>query len=162
MPMLTLIEAVALVESSGNPLATRYEPALDSNPPRWLMAGLHNLMSFNPHLSYDEAVRALCTSWGKYQILGGNLYGPQINYGLDLGTFICSAAQQDMYSGIFMQISAGEIGQSIHNYVSSYTNAQGLAFAGHYNGPGAPLAYWNAVRRAAGLEILVPGQIEGV
>jgi hypothetical protein len=148
---MNLLAAIALVESSGNHMATRFEPGLYASPPRWLIAGLHNLQTFNPHLSTDEALRLLCTSVGLYQILCGNLYGPDVNFGQDIGAYLFSENAQNLYGATFAQKAAGAVGTSVWNEVSGIDDQTGLAFAAKYNGPGQPATYWAAIKKAAGI-----------
>jgi hypothetical protein len=145
---LTLIQALAVVESSGNTLAMRYEPSLDKTPPRWLMAGMANLQIGNPLLSFDAEMKVLSTSFGRYQILGGNLYGPSVCFNGPISDFLFDDNQQDYWSLIFIQKIAGEHGLSASTEVADISDTVLEDFSSSWNGPGNPSAYAARLREA--------------
>lgn len=90
MSDLLLSEAVAKVESSGNPYAMRYEPA-------WLVNGTTvDLIAQHATGGWiDTATAAVIgkTSWGAYQIMGSNLWG-EMGYDGRLVDFLTSKLEQ--------------------------------------------------------------------
>ncbi len=71
--MILLSQVVAQVESGGSIFAMRYEPAYEPSNAAACQAAAGEYMSM-------ETAAMICkTSWGRYQIMGDNLYGPVIN-----------------------------------------------------------------------------------
>lgn len=145
---MTLMQALSVVESSGNTLAMRYEPSLDKNPPRWLLSGLGGLKEGNPGLSLDAELKILSTSFGQYQILGGNLYGPYVNYRGPIADFLFDENLQTYWSLIFIQKIAGGHGLTATTELANISDEVLQAFSASWNGPGSPIRYAARLREA--------------
>jgi hypothetical protein len=73
--MILLSQVVAQVESGGSIFAMRYEPNFAPHP-----ASVAACQTAAGEYISTETARMICkTSWGRYQIMGDNLYGPVIN-----------------------------------------------------------------------------------
>ena len=120
-----LSEVVAQVESSGNPLAMRYEPA-------WNPQNEMNAQHYATGGWIDEPTAAMIckTSWGKYQIMGDNLYGA-LGYGGTIVEFLNNPLCQLRYFQAFLRM----IGFSDTEF-SLMTEAEKVAFGAAYNGNG--------------------------
>jgi hypothetical protein len=72
--MILLSQVVAQVESSGDIFALRYEPTYEPSS-----ASIVACRSAASSYMSVESARMICkTSWGRYQIMGDNLYGSAI------------------------------------------------------------------------------------
>jgi hypothetical protein len=72
--MILLSQVVAQVESGGSIFAMRYEPNFGPHP-----ASVAACQTAAGEYISTETARMICkTSWGRYQIMGDNLYGQEI------------------------------------------------------------------------------------
>ena len=120
-----LSEVVAQVESSGNPLAMRYEPA-------WNPQNEMNAQHYATGGWIDEPTAAMIckTSWGKYQIMGDNLYGA-LGYDGTIVDFLNNPLRQLRYFQAFLRtIGFADV---VFNAMSE---ADKVAFGAAYNGNG--------------------------
>jgi len=97
--MLTLSRLVAEVESNNSPYAVRYESG-------WRYTTKKSIDSFHrahrPVRMSEETVRILlASSWGKYQMMGSNLY--DMGYGAELVQFASTEFEQDIWFKNFLQ-----------------------------------------------------------
>ena len=123
--MIMLSEVVAQVESSNNLNSMRYEPAW--NPQNEMAAQKYATGGW-----IDEPTAAMIckTSWGKYQIMGDNLYGA-LQYTGTIVDFMTNALRQLRFFQAFLR----EIGFSDALF-GEMSSAQILDFAEKYNGNG--------------------------
>lgn len=136
----TLNDLIAQVESGNNPWAMRFEPAF--TPSTGAIAIARKMM-----LASDATLRTICaTSWGKYQIMGENLYsahssshGVLTAIKLWPGEFMASVGVQDSFFSMLLTIWG--INFPLADVVSEQSDVARLAFARRYNGPGNPQAY---------------------
>lgn len=141
----TLAQLIAQVESNGNPLAVRFEPA--HHPAENFVTKMQALAKCN-----FATAQILCAmSWGEFQIMGDNLVA------LDLSVSPFEYLHnENMQYDFFAKFSA-----SNHLYLSldDILNdpSQRQLFARLYNGPGNFMAYAQRivdVAKANGLEIV--------
>lgn len=133
--MIMLSDVVAQVESSNNPLSMRYEPA-------WVPHNEVNAQKYAANGWIDEPTAAMIckTSWGKYQIMGDNLYGT-LQYTGTIVDFMTNTLRQLRFFQAFLRgigFSDGLFGEM--------SSVQILDFAEKYNGNGP--AYAQALQRA--------------
>lgn len=141
---MTLQEAVGIVESSGNYYAARFEMALYAAPPPWVEEGLAVALRANPDIVGSVAMRLLCTSWGKYQIMGANLYSSVCGYRGSLGRFILDTQLQDTLG----RAAIFRIGKlPADSLMSDLSDAELMMFAGYWNGPAQVRNYMTALRK---------------
>ena len=88
--MILLSDCVAQVESSGNPLAMRYEP---DYLPTLNSIQLTQKYATNGYMDTNTARMIAATSWGKYQIMGANLYAV-LKYEDTLVSFLSDVGSQ--------------------------------------------------------------------
>jgi len=72
---IKLSDVVAQVESGGSILAMRYEPAY--SPPEASVEAC--IAAASTYIDYITALTICKTSWGKFQIMGGNLYSAPLS-----------------------------------------------------------------------------------
>jgi hypothetical protein len=145
----TLLQCIGIIESHGRYHATRFESHLHTSPPVWLMRGFDNLVKFNPDLVHGAHRIALATSYGKYQILGGNIYMSKqwngIQYEKPLDTWINSEADQEEFGALQIRLMTRFSDQML---LRDMSNDDVALVARRYNGPGAIAAYSAKLRRA--------------
>ncbi len=134
--MKTLREAVALVESSNNTNAARYEV-------RWTPKNQSNFLKYNGWMDETTVDVLLQTSFGKYQIMCDVLYSDEIGYTGKLNDFYDSESLQEEYFEKYCE-SIG-FGGDVDKPINLIPNL--LEFAVRYNG--SP-AYAISLRRVAG------------
>ena len=120
-----LSEVVAQLESSNNLLSMRYEPA-------WPPQHDQSAASYATGGWIDEVTAAMIckTSWGKYQIMGDNLYGA-LGYDGTIVEFLNSPLRQLRYFQAFLRtIGFADV---VFNAMSE---ADKVAFGAAYNGNG--------------------------
>lgn len=134
-----LSDVVAQVESSGSMLAMRYEPD-------WLttasdMQAVQSRASGGGFMDLKTARMLASTSWGRYQIMGSNLWGKLCNYQGTLAEYLTDGASQLLTFKSFI----GQIGFSDQPF-NALSEDQLLSFARAYNGNGP--AYSRALQDA--------------
>jgi len=123
--------SLALVESSGNQWALRFEPAMHARG-AWAdhVDIIARIVSAN-HCSIATAQVIFCTSFGRYQIMGGNLYSRCMLHA-SVGEYMASPDFQDQTLSAFL----GALGFN-GTAADLVSDPQRLrAFALFYNGPG--------------------------
>ena len=123
--LIMLSEVVAQLESSNNLLSMRYEPA-------WTPQHDQSAASYATGGWIDEVTAAvICkTSWGKYQIMGDNLYGA-LGYDGTIVEFLNSPLRQLRYFQAFLRtIGSADV------VFSAMSEADKVAFGAAYNGNG--------------------------
>ncbi len=146
--VITLAEVIAEVESSNDQFAIRYEPVvhlrfknMDSDDDDYYI--LEDIMIRN-NCNLSTACVLAAMSFGKYQIMGENLYDNQIKTTLNVVSYCGDEEAQDE---AFERFIAG-IGFTSDLPFFSISNEDRLKFATHYNGPGNPEAYVKAMNKA--------------
>ena len=132
--MILLSDCVAQVESSGNPLAMRYEP--DYTPTlnsiqltqKFAANGYMDTNTANGYMDTNTARMIASTSWGKFQIMGANLYAV-LKYEDTLVSFLSDVGSQLAAFQSFI----GHIGFTDGPFSLMSENAL-LRFARLYNG----------------------------
>lgn len=126
----TLSQLAAQVESGHNPGALRFEPAFRPSAEAIVNCKKANACS-------NATALVLCAmSFGKYQIMGENLWG-MLGYSFDVAYFLNSEDLQDSAYWNFCQRKG--IGFSLNEFLTD--SAKRLQYARLYNGPGNPAAY---------------------
>ncbi len=141
---MQLIDAVAIVESSNNYAAIRFEASLYDRYPAWAASQERAIIDAN-HCDADTARAIACASWGKWQLLGCNIYS--LGYGDAITLWAASPATQCALASAFIANCGGQPGGDI----AAMTDAELGHFASRYNGPGAVASYVASLRRAAGV-----------
>ena len=137
---MTLMEAQAIVESSNDPLAIRFEPGLYTASPGWIARILPLVRSLNS-CSTDTAKMIACTSFGMYQLLGANIYS--LGYAHEIMAYGDDILQQHRDYSDFM--GRGGFSAYTDMDVTAIAMPELLAIARYYNGPGNPQAYADAL-----------------
>lgn len=130
MPIL-LSDCVARVESSDNPLAMRFEPGYQPSA-----KGEANAKSYatGGYVSQNTAIAICQFSYGRYQIMGDNLYN-ELNYQHSLIAFLTSGMVQLYTFKQFLKLG----GFSDVDF-STLTQEELVAFGDYYNGNGTVYA----------------------
>ena len=131
--MILLSDCVAQVESSGNPLAMRYEP---DYLPTLTSIQLTQKFATNGYMDTNTARMIASTSWGKFQIMGANLYavlkfeGTLLDYLSDAGqqlvTFQDFIAHLGFTDGPFAMMSDASLLKFARLYNGSEVYAESL------------------------------------
>ncbi len=127
---ITLAQCIAQVESSGNPFAVRFEPALFNGSAQFL-----SIQDRLPAWADEQTQRMInCTSWGAFQIMGFNLY--DLGYPLAPWDFLGSTEDQEHYLWKFFEAHIARSIATPESPMESLT-ASDLNFIGRvYNGNG--------------------------
>jgi N-acetylmuramidase len=126
---LTISRLVAQVESENQFSAVRFEPA-------WRYVTRESIKRFHeahrPVRMTDSTVRTLLScSWGKYQMMGSNLY--DMGFSSPLVTFAASEYLQDVWFEIFLE--QRKIKYTLEEIISDRAKREN--FAKKYNGDAA-------------------------
>jgi len=140
-----LADCIAKVESSDNVLAIRFEPVMFANKPGWVIPLLGKISGLNQNCDRDTALAIACTSYGKYQILGVNIYDK--GYSTSIAHYWQLESDQDEIFGRFVSSK----GFTPIEDVTTWNDATFIEFATFYNGPGAVASYVTSMKKAAGL-----------
>jgi hypothetical protein len=153
---VTLAAVVALVESRNNPNAMRFEPDLYHRiqtrlrllPIDSLILDMRRRVALIHGCSFDTACMILATSWGKFQLLGENIYDSQIlpgryPYNCTVVQFLNSPPLQEVMFNSFL------VRRGIDFTIFGIMDDESLrnAFIEVYNGPGDVAGYWAAMQR---------------
>lgn len=142
--MATLSEVIARVESGNNQYAVRFEPEVferfsrDSAKFVSILGWIQRVHS----CSQSTAMAIAATSWGKYQLMGENLW-PHIED--SFWTYGAAPLLQDQTFGDFL-IRRG-INYSLEEIMTDAVKR--YHFISEYNGPGNIDAYWASIQKAA-------------
>jgi hypothetical protein len=137
-----LSAAIAAIESSGDPWAMRFEPALYQRPPR---PRIINAIMTACRCNAATARVIYCTSFGLYQIMGFNLYGA-CNVRVSAGEYMSNAALQNDALASFLR-TAG-FAATADDLLRD--NKLLMHFATMYNGVGNVANYANKLKAALG------------
>lgn len=140
---ITLAQVIAEVESGGNPYAIRFEPTIyqrlivGSSGPSVAMGRIQSYMKIAaPDANIITLAMIASTSWGKYQILGDNLYNPmRCRLSIPIGLFMSDISSQEQSFADF--VASKRVDISSHMDFSTLTPALKQDFADFYNGDAA-------------------------
>lgn len=127
---MILSQCISLVESNDNPDAIRFEPELYLNCPDWITNTISNIAEKNI-CSTDTAKMIACSSWGKYQILGANIYAQGFANNIMDFVFDGDQSQETIFNKF---ITTG--GFDWRDNLGTWSQEQFENFARFYNGPG--------------------------
>ena len=136
---LDLAAVVAQVETNDNPFAIRFEQALMAqwaamNPVRGAIlaaiASLHDC-------SHDTARMIACTSWGRYQILGENLYDRAL---VNVTVFAYVADPKLERLAFDALLIRKDVAFALQDIIDDEAKRQ--KFIAAYNGPSGVADYW--------------------
>lgn len=139
---MLLMDVAAAVESGNNPGAIRFEPAMYGNAPSWARNQLAYIHAANPSASAETGLMIACTSWGKFQLLGANVYAFGL-YRFPVADYLANELEQETIFGDF--IAPHDFHP--HEDVSQWTDARFASYAAFYNGPSAVEAYVASMHR---------------
>ncbi len=139
--MMTLYDCVAGVESSHNPLALRFEPVMFQNRELWALRTIPKIIQANTGISQDTGLMLACSSFGKYQVLGANIYAQ--GYEKSIFAFVNSESDQDATFAGFIKPH----GFNPLDDVSKWPAEKFSEFAAFYNGPANVADYAAAMQR---------------
>jgi hypothetical protein len=88
----SLYNVIALVESSNNNFAMRFEPGIYARP-TFNSAIIQRIVAIN-RCSQATAKVIYSTSWGAIQMMGFNLYDPAFEYGKSVGEYMNNQLDQ--------------------------------------------------------------------
>jgi hypothetical protein len=139
---MNVSDIIAQVESARRDSALRFEPAKWSG---YLVASPH-LPELAAAAHYNECsldtARMVCaSSWGRYQLMGFNLYAPTpggFGYAKPIADFIASPV--DQCSAFLWFIHAHRLDDITADQLENDAAAR-IRFATAYNGPGQPEVY---------------------
>jgi hypothetical protein len=141
--MKTLAEVAALTETGDNPFELRFENTTDAADPHWIANEVPTIQKVHgPICSFQTALAIACTSYGRYQILGANIYAAPSPYAKTIFHF---AFDDDGQLAAFDRFIAQK-GFNADETPETWDDTRGLAYAAFYNGPGNPQAYWDEMR----------------
>jgi hypothetical protein len=127
---LRVADIISTIESNGNLGAMRFEPGVYAKIGDKAYAyALSHASSLNK-CNLNTAEMICCTSWGKFQMMGFNLYGTQFGYPNSIAEYLASEEQQEAMFAKY--VCAKGIEYSINDLatVPQYREA----FALRYNG----------------------------
>jgi len=137
---MLLKDVISYVESKGNEKAMRFEPVTYLNKPLWIVNQIVKIQYQHggPGMcDYDTALAVGCTSYGKYQLLGANLYGPVCAVPGTIFDFVNDQDEQEKAFSKFVS----RAGYDPLADISGWTPDKFSEFAEFYNGPGNIVAY---------------------
>ena len=149
--MVSLASVVAETESANNLNAYRFEPATyavfksvddqTKSPTGALIRHTETLHQCSP----DSARVILSSSWGKYQIMGENIWS--LGYPGTIWKFMMDdAGQSATFEAFCLRIGVSAQDQADCSWLLDDT--KGLVFARWYNGPGSPDVYLARLRQS--------------
>ena len=130
--MITLAQVIARVESADNPYALRFEPATYLNIGQSRFDIARERAKLANKVSTDTANVILSTSWGRFQIMGFNLYAKESTPGII--AFAVSDSAQKIALASMLAPWAMSPDEDASWILSSPDRL--AAFATRYNGPG--------------------------
>ena len=143
---LDIAPVIAQVESATSDAALRFEPALYEHwatPTPVRDAIVANIRSIHK-CSRPTARMIACTSWGRYQILGENLYSAMCGCRLSVFGFVASPGAQLSFFREFLRNRG--IDFTLQDIIVDPGKRQ--QFVEGYNGPGDIDAYWVEIKDA--------------
>lgn len=147
--VVDLAAVIAQVESSSRDEALRFESGLyrswESSHPEARAKIAANIRSIHA-CSHDTAKLIACTSWGRYQILGMNLYSPLCGCQVNIFHYVADIDFQRICLEEFLRNKG--IYFRLEDILEDFGKRS--QFICGYNGPHAVDAYWGAIKRALG------------
>jgi hypothetical protein len=128
-----LTDVIAWVESKGDPYAFRFEPATYANlaNPSAVQKGIIATIQTIHNCSYESAKVIYSSSFGKYQIMGFNLFAPKLSLCESAFKFMGDSATQDaMFTKLIASMALSSL--TPDTLASSLWNRQ--HFGAIYNG----------------------------
>jgi hypothetical protein len=143
---LDLSAVIAWVESNTNDKAVRFEPGLYAvwSSETLIRKGIERTIQYIHGCSIETARVIACSSWGRYQILGENLYDLGIGCTLDIFEYAGLPAYQKECFDKFLRNRG--IAFTVDELQTDRTKRE--QFITHYNGTGAVDAYWERMQEA--------------
>lgn len=138
--MITLAQCISQLESDNDTDALRFEPELYSNCPEWISKQLENIAKIHSCTIYTAQMIA-CTSWGKYQILGANIYAK--GYTKHIFDYVWD---EEYVQDISFNHFVANGGFDWRTDISKWDQTELEKFAGFYNGPGNVIDYANKMK----------------
>lgn len=134
---ISLFDVISWVETRCNSMAVRFEPAtyekLSASRTDSQKAIIANIIKMNG-CSWGTALMIYSSSFGEVQLMGFNLYGPQINYQKNIIEFCSDKLAQATTFGLFLkQVKLTDI--TVAQLAAS--NVARARFALTYNGGAA-------------------------
>ena len=139
---MILLDCVAKVESAGRLGALRFEPTVFQGDPRWIQGQLSKIMRANT-CNEATALMIASTSWGKFQMLGANIYSFTDGDVALNEIFANAGLQQKIYEDFI-----SPRGYNGNELVNDWSEARFQAFALFQNGPGNITGYVSAMKEA--------------
>lgn len=135
----TLQDIVATVESNNRPGAIRFEPDVYASPWQAFGADWPATVQFIAQAHDCSALTArmiASSSWGAYQVMGFNLWGPAVLCGLTVPLFLTMPGTQSATFRRFARTGAFD-----PDNFDTADDALLLRFARFWNGPGNVQGY---------------------
>lgn len=130
---MKLHELISRVESNDNPYAIRFEPAqMDRDRPDALLKAVRDAN----HCNWTTAHSILAHSWGRYQIMGFNLYNGLLRV-MSIGGYMATPALQDTTFAAFVDPHGFDANAEVNLADANWL----IRFATFYNGAGNVSAY---------------------
>lgn len=137
--MSTIADVIAIVESSNNQKAIRFEPLTYNNNVNKVNNIITIIQNANK-CSLGTARMIYCSSFGKYQIMGFNLYNPaSCALGINIVDYLNSSSLQD--STFYSFLKSAHLDPNIYTpqAMANNPNLQ-VQFGNVYNGNGTAYA----------------------
>lgn len=142
-----LADVIAEVESGKRDSAIRFEAGLykawTAAPTPARDAIIREIVEIHD-CSADTARMIACTSWGRYQLLGENLYSAFARCSVNVFTFVEVPDVQAQCLALFLTMKG--INFTLENIIENQTMRENFIIG--YNGPGAVDAYWQRMKAA--------------
>lgn len=144
---MTLAKAIASVESDGRWDAIRFEPHVYERALRAPIGrkAISRLMHGHGLLSRDTYRVLWSSSWGRFQIMGFNLWGDICSYDGHFADFLKNHDAQE--AALLNFLRANKINYSLAELIADREKLND--FARKYNGPGNVKEYGTKIRQAA-------------
>lgn len=139
--MITLAQVLSRVESSDNPYALRFEPATHQDVVQGRFSQAVSRAQIANSCSLATAQIIAATSWGRYQIMGFNMYADPGRP--SVGLFLGSPAEQTYELSKFLGPLDHDPGEDAAWIMSDVNKRQN--FASRYNGTGNVASYATAM-----------------
>lgn len=146
--MIVLRDIIALVESNDNTCAIRFEPTIYAKSDTMPVRILNAILDANK-CSQKTAQMIYSTSWGRYQIMGFNLYGLLAWKKSIVEYLVDPFTTQDISFDDFTAEIRRSTGEASWDGTRFTNVAAQQSFARWYNGPGNVPAYMGRMNEAA-------------
>lgn len=130
--MISILSVITTIEDGGKNWPPRFEYEWFLNHAGAITPVIANARTYNGNCSWTTARMLCATSWGKYQVMGFNLYSPPL-FQHSVETFLLDEnGEQEKYVMDFL--ARHDINFSVDELRSSEDARR--QFATRYNGPG--------------------------